>query len=84
MTISKLTSLPLEVYCDQEDKPVKIKLNNYLAKITDVLEYWHDTGCWWEGESEKAFYRIACQDGAIMEIFKELASGSWFIYKIYD
>jgi len=52
--------------------------------VEKVLERWRDTGCWWEGESEKAFFRVLCQDGDIREIYCDLLSRQWFLYRIYD
>ena len=53
-------------------------------KITRCLERWADTGCWWQGESAKIFYRIICRDGSIHEIFQEEQSQEWYLYRTYD
>ncbi|MGI5920510.1 MAG: hypothetical protein ACOX6I_02110 [Syntrophomonadaceae bacterium] len=82
--MSKLVTMPLQVYQDRKGNPEKIISKERLIKITQIMECWHDTGCWWEGESEKVFYRIACQDGSVWEIFNNLFSGKWFLYKVYD
>ncbi len=78
--------LVIEIQCDPgSDRPSQIIIGREPGKkIESILECWYDTGCWWEGESEKLFYRIYCQDGGMREIFKDLSSGEWFLYRIYD
>ncbi len=83
--MSKLFSSPISVLCKKgQKKPVKVKQAQDWAEIAEILECWHDTGCWWQGESEKIFYRICLQDAAIKEIFQDCDTGAWFLYKIYD
>ena len=55
----------LKVQCREFDQPVFIEIKERVIKVEEILESWHDTGCWWEGESEKVFYRLYCQDGGI-------------------
>jgi len=82
--MSKLFSSPISVLCNKWQKPVEVKQEKDWVEIAEILECWHDTGCWWHGESEKVFYRICCRDAAIKEIFQDRRSGEWFLYKIYD
>ncbi len=64
--------------------PVAIRYGGYVLAVEKILERWRDTGCWWEGESEKAFFRVLCQDGGIREIYCDLTLKQWFLYRIYD
>lgn len=75
---------PIKVQCSKLHKPLNIEMKQVRLGVESILESWHDTGCWWVGESEKVFYRISCQDGGVREIFKDLRSGEWFLYRIYD
>jgi hypothetical protein len=74
----------MEVDCLDSLKPCQIKYNHRLLRVITLLECWHDTGCWWEGESEKVFYRLALEDCSIREIFYDLAEKQWYLYKTYD
>lgn len=73
----------IKVQC-REEMPVVVHCGGCLLVVEKVLECWRDTGCWWEGESEKVFYRLLCHDGSVREIFRDLGSGQWFLYKTYD
>ncbi len=74
----------LKVQSTEFNQPGFIEVKAQWLKIENILESWYDTGSWWEGESEKVFYRLYCQDGGIREIFKDLSSGQWFLYRVYD
>ncbi len=75
---------PIKVQCSKLQWPLIIEIKQVRLGVESILESWHDTGCWWEGESEKVFYRIYCQDGGVREIFKDLCSEEWFLYRVYD
>lgn len=74
----------LKVQCDAPGFPRQIEYKCSSLRISKVMEVWKDTGCWWEGESEKVFYRLLCHDGSVREIFLDFLSGQWFLYKTYD
>lgn len=52
--------------------------------IKQILDFWKDAGCWWEGENTKIFYRVIAEEGGIFEIYQDAQQDTWFIYKIYD
>lgn len=74
----------LQVQCDARGLPVQVAYKPAGLQVREIMEVWKDTGCWWEGESEKVFYRLLCHDGSVREIFRDLGSGQWFLYKTYD
>jgi len=74
----------LQVQCNLNKEPLEINYKNQLLQVADLLEHWQDTGCWWNGESEKAFYRLIFKDQSIREVFYDLAEEQWYLYKIYD
>lgn len=76
--------LLLQVQCDDNSLPSAICCQNRFLQVVSRLEYWHDTGCWWSGESEKYFHRLILEDQSVREIFYDLAQQEWFLYKTYD
>ncbi|HWP95847.1 MAG TPA: hypothetical protein VN426_03285 [Syntrophomonadaceae bacterium] len=75
---------PLEVHCGPDNQPRDLYLQPAQVRVVEVLDCWCDTGCWWDGESEKFFYRLHCMPDLLCEIFQDQHSGQWFLYKIYD
>lgn len=80
----KLIHRHITVKYDSEGIPVYLYLPDNQSGIKEVIERWVDTGCWWEKESEKLFFRLYCENGSIVEIYQDLGNGTWFLYKIYD
>lgn len=74
----------LHVKHNPNGEPGKLYLPDRAIDVVQVLECWCDTGCWWEGESEKLFYRLYCQEGRVFEIFQDRKNARWFLYKVYD
>lgn len=74
----------LKVKCNSKGEPRKLYLPDEPIEVVQVLECWYYTGCWWEGESEKFFYRLFCQEGRVCEVFQDRENRQWFLYKVYD
>lgn len=82
--MSRLICRPIEVVCNPKGYPGKLYIHHAFTQVEEVLDKWMDTGCWWDNESEKMFYRICCNKGSIYEVFQDLESKQWFLYKAYD
>ena len=74
----------IQVQCNLQGLPVQLEYGRSSLWVRKIMEIWKDTGCWWQAESEKAFYRLLCHDNSIREVFLDLGSGEWFLYKTYD
>jgi len=59
-------------------------MDQRITRVEQVLDCWRDTGCWWEGESEKLFYRLSLDSGAVVEVYWDLGTHTWMLYKVYD
>ncbi|HOQ09808.1 MAG TPA: hypothetical protein PLG09_06755 [Syntrophomonadaceae bacterium] len=82
--MSKLRHKALQVSCDNQGSPLSLQKDQQTFRVEQVLDCWRDTGCWWEGESEKLFYRLSLDNGAIVEIYRDLETHAWLLYKVYD
>lgn len=82
--MSKLRHQVLQVSCDGQGLPLGLQKDQQAAQVEQVLDCWRDTGCWWKGESEKLFYRLSLDNRAIVEIYWDLGTYTWVLYKIYD
>lgn len=74
---------PLQV-ATVKTEPTKVLHDCHWIPIAEILECWMDTGRWWAGEHEKRFYRLQLVDGGVWEIFKDMVTGEWFVYKVHD
>jgi len=82
--VSRLVRFPLEVRTDSNGVPLEVKLKGVGRRVQEVLDRWRDTGCWWEGEAAKLFWRLQLEGGRIWEVYHDLSGKGWYLYKIYD
>lgn len=64
--------------------PQSFYWNHKWIHIRRVLELWKDTGTWWDGESEKTFFRVETAAGSLYELYQDDTNQTWFLYRIYD
>lgn len=82
--MSKLTRKRLVVKINARGEPVSLLYGSRWFGVKRVHEVWKDTGCWWEGETEKLFFRLETSAHGLMEIYYDTGEGNWYLYKIYD
>lgn len=81
--MGRVVECPINVRLEQ-GQPAGFFWQSVSYKIVKVLDCWKDTGCWWEGEGIKIFYRVAVPDGGLFELYQDTQKDTWFMYKIYD
>lgn len=82
--MSRLVRASLEVKTGPDGGPLEIRFKGRRCRVLEVLDRWCDTGCWWEGEPARLFWRLQLEGGGAWEIYLDLGQGSWYLYKIYD
>lgn len=50
--------------------------------VEKVIDMWNEVGRWWEGETEKVFYRIMAREGIMYEVYSD--KRQWNLYRVYD
>ncbi|MGE5380493.1 MAG: hypothetical protein ACM3NT_05435 [Methylocystaceae bacterium] len=82
--MSKIVEVPIQVMADKNGKPLRIWHQGKRFEIGKITEYWHDTGEWWAGEEPKMFYRLLSSDQSLWEVYQNLITNEWYLYKVYD
>lgn len=82
--MSKYVDKQIEVISSDNGIPRSFCWNGKWNHINRVLELWKDTGIWWEGESEKTFFRIESAGQSLYELYLDSLKQVWFLYRIYD
>ncbi|MBS3977756.1 MAG: hypothetical protein KGZ75_13730 [Syntrophomonadaceae bacterium] len=86
--MSRIINKPVQVKASSSYFPDMMlpRMFRYRDSIfaVKVLEVWKDIGEWWNGEAEKIFYRVAAAGGSVFELYQDLGSKRWFLYKVYD
>ncbi len=80
--MSKLLRVPVKVR-EGDNGPVGFYWRGRLRLVARVLERWLDAGRWWEGETEKEFFRVQVREGGVYELYRDRA-GTWVLYRVFD
>jgi hypothetical protein len=79
----KLRDCAIRVKTNTSQTPLSFHWNNTWFPVENILDCWEDTGCWWEGETEKTFFRVASRK-QIFELYREKNTSKWHLYSVYD
>lgn len=81
-----LVNRRLRVDVSPGGEPQALHLGSGRVEVSRITETWRDVGSWWCGEREKVFYRLECEEGILVEIYREtrIPGGAWMLYRIYD
>lgn len=82
--MAKLVNQPVLVVTDGKCRPRRFFWIRHWVDVQSILEEWKDTGCWWDGETEKTFYRLAGSGGAVYELFADRKLNQWNLYRVLD
>ncbi len=87
---------PIEVWCAQHrDLPRRLRWRGRIAWIATIEASWHwDEGWWRAGNhthpagggdaASRAYHRVVTRDGLRCVIYRDLASGRWYLEAILD
>jgi hypothetical protein len=52
-------SHPITVRLDSAGAPRAMRLNGVWRPVEQIVDQWVETGCWWDGEPTRCFWRVA-------------------------
>lgn len=82
--MSRLIEQPITAMTlDAKRAPHRFTSQGRRWRVERALESWKDAGAWWEGESEKTFWRVIVVGGGIVELYQN-AAGEWALYRVWD
>ncbi len=77
-------SQELKVKTDAEGMPVNIVRNRRAERVSKVFRRWRVSDRWWEKEVSREYFTIETSGGLICDIYRDMATGGWFLSRIYD
>ncbi len=72
------------VSLDPAGRPLGFGWRGRFWRVERTAEVWKDSGCWWEEEREKVFFRLEVSGGRLVEVYLDPQAGKWFLYRVYD
>lgn len=80
--MSKIREIPIRVSL-RGQVPALLSWGKRATRVRQLLGFWRETGYWWEGEHEKDFYRVQCDQGQY-DIYCDRETGEWFLYRVWE
>jgi len=82
--MSRLYKRPVRVITNNKGLPVAFYWRGF-RRVLEIVDYRRMVGAWWEGESEKIFYRVlADPEWGLYDLYFDQAAGSWWMYRVWD
>lgn len=91
--MSRVYGEPIEVFVNDEGRPVRFVWRGRLYTVRRVIEHWVTTREWWRQENadpetstEREFWRVAAGPGlgAVYELRRDAATGRWLLARMWD
>ena len=78
----------IEVATDpRSGEPVALRWRGRRERVAAVEATWEVAEGWWRGEPEAArrrYHRLATREGLLCVVYRDLASGRWYLEQIVD
>ena len=74
---------PVQLHFDGR-RPVALQIKHTWRPIKRILDYWRETGRWWEGEPEREFLRVEAGGIAIIGRVRRKGNNEWRLYATDD
>lgn len=71
---------PRQIRVDAEkNAPMAIYLSGRRIAVESVVEIWRIDDEWWRDKPiARAYWRLALEDGRVVDVYRDLASGKWW------
>jgi hypothetical protein len=78
-----VTLKPRELFTTSApQEPATFTDGDYTHHITHIIDWWLESGAWWDDEPPRTVYRVLTADQGMYDI--EFVGGQWFIYRVWD
>jgi hypothetical protein len=84
--MAKLLEKPeeLRVTANIEGTPLTITRNGKAERVTRIYQQWRVSEQLFEQENLKSYFKVRTGKGLIYDIFRDMASNSWFLGRICE
>lgn len=75
----------VEVVADPAQRPVAVKLNGAVSRVTASAGPWRTSGEWWDGQPwARDEWDVALADGLLCRLARDLVGDRWLLDGVYD
>lgn len=74
----------LQVSEAENHEPLAILRGGRWSSVEEVIARWRLHQEWWKRPVERDYFRVRLSGGVICEVFREVQSGCWRLFRVYD
>lgn len=74
----------IQVVLNNKNRPAAFKWLGRMYRVAEVQECWRLTGAWWDGESERTYFRVRTDKGGIYELCFDHKRSAWTMEVVRD
>ncbi len=52
--------------------------------VERIFNRWRVVTDWWSDEAQREYYRLTTSDGRLVEVYRDMVSGRWYLARLYD
>jgi len=76
--------LPLEVQCDPQETPQRLRLRGRWHTVAEVSVRWRVRRGWWEAGRWRDYVTVATRSHLLLTLARELPTGAWSLLSLHD
>jgi hypothetical protein len=62
--------------------PLSFTFRGVEYRIAEIIDWWEETGAWWQGERTRRMFRVQTEKFGVFEL--EQDGDQWRLYRIWD
>ncbi len=79
-----LPSPAITVITDAAGLPVRLQWQGWRTSVASICNHWRVEEDWWRNAIGRDYYKLCTSDGTLCVVFRDHASGSWHLQRVYD
>lgn len=76
--------LPLEVQCDADATPLRLRMAGQWHAVAEVSARWRVRRSWWETSRWREYVTVATTNRLLLTLARELPAGAWSLLYLHD
>ena len=73
----------IEVTVSDESEPVTVMFGG-RKRVECIMSHWRISQEWWKCPVERDYFSVRLTDGIACELFLDMATGCWYLQRVYD
>ena len=75
---------PIQVTLGTGDLPLAFVWQGQKHQVDDIPRRWRVDLGWWQLRVWRDYFRLSTDTGLLVEIYRDLANGGWYLQRLYD